>query len=60
MFLHRMDYDLFQTYELTQLPKKEKKMRRYSNLAVVDIIRKIGYAFLVCSYLYKTSVTLET
>ena len=34
-------------------------MRRYSNLVVIEIIRKIGYAFLICSYLYKTNVNLD-
>jgi hypothetical protein len=52
MFMYRMDYDLFQTFSLTNLPKHEKKIHRYSNLAMIDLIKKIGYAFLIVSYLY--------
>jgi hypothetical protein len=59
MFMYRMDYDLFQTYELTSLPEREKKIHRYSNLAVLEVIRKIGYAFLLCSYLYRTDASME-
>ena len=58
MFLYRMDYDMFQTYELTKLPQKEKKIHRYSNLSMIEYVRKIGYAFLICSYLYKTNTSI--
>ena len=61
MFLYRMDYDLFLTYELTNIPKRKKKTERYSNLALMEFIRKIGYAFLICSFLFKTpgSISVE-
>lgn len=55
MFMYRMDYDLFQTYTLTNLPKHEKKIHRYSNLGMIDLIKKIGYAFLIVSYLYSST-----
>ena len=35
MFLFRMDYDTFTTYELTCLPSRENKIHRTSNLAVL-------------------------
>lgn len=55
MFLYRMDYDLFQTFSLTNLPEHEKKIHRYSNLVMIDLLKKIGYAFLIASYLYKSN-----
>ncbi len=59
MFLYRMDYDLFNTYSLTGLPRKEKKTHRYSNLALIDTAKKIGYSFLIISFLFKKNVTLN-
>lgn len=60
MFMYRMDYDLFQTYSLTNLPQSQKKLYRYSNLALVDILRKIGYSCLIVSYLYSSTTNLQT
>ncbi len=61
MFLYRMDYDLFQTYSLTNLPQRQKKIHRYSNIAILDILRKIGYAFLIVSFISNTNtLTLQT
>lgn len=60
MFLYRFDYDEFQTYSLTNLPGREKKIFRFSNLGLIETIKKIGYAFLVVSFLYKSNVTLAS
>ena len=58
--MYRMDYDLFNTYSLTHLPETQKKIFRYSNLALIDILRKIGYSFLIISYLYSsTTISAE-
>lgn len=47
-----MDYDLYQTYELTTLPEREKKIYRYSNLRLIEVFKKVAYAFLVVNSLY--------
>ena len=58
MFLYRMDYDLFRTYDLTHLPTKEKKIYRYSNVGLIDTVKKVGFAFLVVAWLGRSGVTL--
>ncbi len=52
MFMLALDYDLFQSYELTNLPQQEKKIYRYSNLRVMDVFKKVAYAFLIANSLY--------
>ena len=51
--MYRMDYDLFQTYKLTNLPYKEKTIHRYSNIIIINILYKVGYALLMASYLFR-------
>ena len=58
MFMLALDYDLFQTYELTNLPQQEKKIYRYSNLRVMDVFKKVAYSFLIVNSLYTPSETL--
>ena len=57
MFLFRMDYDLFQTYSLTNLPTSQKMTQRYSNLIFINIFKKIGFAVLIVSNLTSTSLS---
>lgn len=59
MFMYRMDYDLFQTYKLTNLPSREKTINRYSNIILVTILFKIGYAFLMVSFLFRSNIQVN-
>jgi hypothetical protein len=52
-----MDYDLFETYSLPNLPTREKRTIRYSNLIPICILLKIGYATLVAQRLYEPTGT---
>jgi hypothetical protein len=45
------DYDLFPTYELLDLPNSAKQIKKYSNIRIIDMIKKIGYAFLIVNYI---------
>lgn len=51
MFLYSPDYDLFPSYELLDLPKSAKQIKKYSNIRLLDMIKKVAYAFLIVSYL---------
>jgi hypothetical protein len=33
------------------LPKTAKQIKKYSNIHIIDMIKKIGYAFLMVSHL---------
>jgi len=57
--MYRMDYDFFLTYELTNLPSRQKQTYRYSNLAILEVVRKVGFAFLMCSFLFKSGISTE-
>jgi hypothetical protein len=59
MFLFSLDYDLFPTYELTNLPNKAKKVNRYSNIRMIDIVKKSAYSFIIVSFLYDTTETIN-
>lgn len=52
IFQHALDYDLFPTYQLTALPEREKKINRYSNVRIIEIFKKVAFAFLMVSFLY--------
>lgn len=59
MFLLALDYDLFQTYELTTLPEKEKKIYRYSNLRLIEVFKKVAFPFLIVNSLFIPNETLN-
>ena len=42
---------MFPTYSLLDLPKSSKQIKKYSNLRIWDMVKKIGYSFLVVGYL---------
>ena len=50
-FLLAIDYDLFPTYNLTEIPTTAKQIHRYSNLRIFDMIKKIIYSFLIVHFL---------
>lgn len=50
-FLFSADYDLFPTYSLLDLPAKSKQIKRYSNIRILDMIKKVAFAFLIVGYL---------
>ena len=50
-FLSALDYDHFPTYSLLDLPKSSKQIKKYSNLRIVDMIKKIGFSFLMVGFL---------
>lgn len=58
MFMLALDYDLFQTYELTSLPEREKRIHRYSNLRLIDVCKKVAFAFLMVNSLYSVKETV--
>ena len=51
LFLLSADYDLFPTYNLTDIPSSSKQISKYSNIRLIDMIKKIAYAFLIVSFL---------
>ena len=51
MFLLCYDYDLFPTYELLDLPRRQKQLGRYSNLRIVAVVMKVAYSFLIVGYI---------
>lgn len=57
--LFRLDYDLFETYSLPNLPNKEKKTQKYSNVLIVLLVVKAGYGALIASKLYETVGSVE-
>jgi hypothetical protein len=54
-FLLSADYNLFPTYELLAMPNKTNPLRRLSNLRLLDMIKKVGFAFLVMAFLSNRS-----
>lgn len=62
-FLFSCDYDLFPTYNLLNIPKFSKQIKKYSNLRIIDMVRKISYSFLIVAYLadpaYSSSTYLD-
>ena len=54
------DYDKFPTYDLLDLPKISNQIKRYSNIRILDMIKKIGYAFLIVSYLSSSAYSNST
>ena len=42
---------MFPTYNLLDLPKKSKQIKRYSNIRIIDMVKKVAYAFLIMGYL---------
>lgn len=55
MFLFNMDYYLFQTYSLTSLPQKQLLTNRYSNLRILESLKKIVYGAYMGCYLSGSS-----
>ncbi len=55
-----MDYDIFPTYDLLDLPKTVNQIKRYGNLRIVDMIKKIAYAFLIVSYISSSEYASAT
>ena len=56
-FLNALDYHLFPTYSLLDLPKHSLQIRKYSNLRLLDMAKKIGYSFLIAAYLSSSKYT---
>lgn len=57
MFLFSLDYDLFPTYELTNLPVQVKKINKYSNIRIIDFLKKMAYSFIIVSFLYDSTAS---
>ena len=55
MFLSAVDYDMFPTYNLTEIPTTSKQIHKYSNLRVIDMIKKVIYSFLIVNFLTSTT-----
>lgn len=55
LFLFSPDYDIFPTFDLLELPKSAKQIKKYGNIRVIDMIKKVAYAFLIVNYISSAS-----
>lgn len=54
-----MDYDTFPTYSLLDLPKSSKQIKKYSNLRLLDMVKKIGFSFLIVGSLANSNISTQ-
>lgn len=60
LFLFSADYDKFPTYDLLELPKSANQIKKYSNIRIIDMVKKIAYAFLIVNYLSSSNYSASS